>query len=470
MAGQGSRIVLQVVSVTVLARLLTPGDYGLVAMVLVIVGVGEIFRDFGLSSSAVQATTLSRAERDNLLWLNTGIGVVLGGLVFGGADLIANLYDRPELADVARGLSLTFLLNGIATQYRADLLRRLRFGALAVVDVVSPVTGLAVATTLAATGWGYWALVAQSVTHSATILVGVMVAARWLPGRPSRAGSIKHHIAFGGRLVGTQLIGYTSNNVDTLLIGLRFGAGPLGLYNRAFQLVMTPLAQLRAPTTTVALPVLSRLQEDLERSSDFLRRGQLALGYTLIAGLALAVGAAEPLVDVLLGPRWTEVTPILRLLATAGAFQTLAYVGYWVYLSRGLTKALLRYTLMASTLKVLCVATGSLWGVVGVATGYAVAHLLEWPLSLWWLSRRTVLPVRDLVLGALRITAVAAAGALAAALAAQGLNATPAVVRLVGSLLCGVLAHSAGALLVPAVRRDWATVLDTARAARRERS
>src|SRR5829696_6310068 len=123
LAGQAARIVVQLASVVILARLLDPGDYGVLAMVLAVVGVGEIFRDFGLSSAAVQAKDLTVAQRDNLFWINTAIGVVLAVLVFASAVPLAVLYDEPVLRDVTRVLAVTFVLNGLATQFRADLVR-----------------------------------------------------------------------------------------------------------------------------------------------------------------------------------------------------------------------------------------------------------------------------------------------------------------------------------------------------------
>jgi len=462
LGGQGARMVIQTGAVMILARLLDPEDYGLLAMVVVIVGVGEIFRDFGLSSAAIQAPELSRAQRDNLFWINTAIGLTLAGLLFLAAGLVAAVYDRPELTDVSRALAGTFALNGLATQYRADMVRRLRFGQLAIAETAAPAVALLVAILVATSGGGYWALVAQTLTQAGIILVVLVISARWLPRLPRRA-PMRGLLRFGGHLLGSQLIGYASNNVDTLLIGLRFGAGPLGFYNRAFHLLMAPLNQLRAPSTTVALPVLSRLQDDPVRYGAFLLRGQLILGYSLVAGLGVVVAAAEPVTAIFLGAKWITVVPILRLLAVAGIFQTLAYVGYWVYLSRSLTADLMRYTLLTASIRVACIAVGSVWGVVGVAAGYAVAPALAWPLSIWWLSRRTDIPARALVQGALRILGALVFSAGASAVLVGALVDQPEFVRLVAAVAATIAGYGLAAAAVPAVRRDLAGVVEVAR-------
>jgi len=462
LGGQGARMVIQIVAVMILARLLDPEDYGLIAMVVVIVGIGEIFRDFGLSSAAIQAPELSRAQRDNLVWINTAIGLTLAALLFLAAGLVAAVYDRPELTEVSRALAGTFVLNGLATQYRADLVRRLRFGQLAIAETAAPALALGVAVLVATSGGGYWALVAQTLTQAGIILVVLVISARWLPRLPRRA-PMRGLLRFGGHLLGSQLIGYASNNVDTLLIGLRFGAGPLGFYNRAFHLLMAPLNQLRAPSTTVALPVLSRLQDDPVRYGAFLLRGQLTLGYSLVAGLGVVVAAAEPVTAIFLGAKWITVVPILRLLAVAGIFQTLAYVGYWVYLSRSLTADLMRYTLLTASIRVACIAVGSVWGVVGVAAGYALAPALAWPLSIWWLSRRTDIPARALVQGALRILGALVFSAGASAVLVGALVDQPEFVRLVAAAAATAAGYGLAAAAVPAVRRDLAGVVEVAR-------
>lgn len=463
LVGQGGRMVLQVASVAVLARLLSPADYGLLAMVTVIVGIGEIFRDFGLSSAAIQAPELSRAQRTNLFWINTGIGALLATLVAAGAGLIAALYQQPELADVARVLSVTFLLNGLATQYRADLVRGLQFGKVAAADLAAPFVALGTAVVTALAGWGYWALVAQSIVQALVLLVGYGVGARWLPGLPSRRAPMRGLLTFGWKLVGTQLIGYASNNADSFIIGLRFGPVPLGYYNRAFRLLMTPLVQLRAPTTTIALPVLAKLQDDPERFGEYVRRGQQALGYTLVAGLGLIAAAAEPVTAIFLGPQWSSVAPILRLLALAGMFQTLAYVGYWVYLARNLAGDLLRFTMVTATLRVVCVVVGSQWGIVGVAAGYATTAALEWPLSLWWLGRRAAAPSRVLIVTATRMLTVALVAAAPAVAAVRLLAGAGAPLQLLTATLATLATYALAWLLVRPVRSDIAEVVDIVR-------
>jgi len=453
LAGQGARILLQLLSVMVLARLLSPSDYGLLAVGLVVVGIGEVVRDFGLTSAAVRAPELTIQQRNGLFWINSGAGVLLALLAVASAGPIADALGQPELAPIIRALALTFVLNGLAAQYRAGLTRDLRFGALAGTDLLAQLFALGAAVTAAVLGAGYWALVAQQLTQGAVGFLMAVALAGWVPGRPRRGVGLRPFLRFGGGLTGTGLVYYVANNLDNLVLAVWATPAALGLYSRGFQLLMTPLNQLRSPATTVAVPVLARLQDDIPRFGEYLRRAQLALGFTLVPGMALAAGAAEPLVELLLGDRWLAVAPVLALLAVAGSAQTLAFVGSWVYLSRGLAGALLRYTATTVVLNAVCIGVGSAFGVVGVAAGYATAALLEWPLSLWWLSRITPIPVRALLLGALRISACAGAAGATAYAATELCAASAAPVRLVAGL-AAVLATYGLAALVPRIRAD----------------
>ncbi|MFA4841767.1 MAG: lipopolysaccharide biosynthesis protein [Agrococcus sp.] len=450
-------ILLQLLSVVVLARLLTPRDYGMLAIVLVLVGLGEIFRDFGLTSASIQAPTLSTGQRDNLFWLNAAIGAALTAAMLLAASALGAVTGEPEIVGMAQWLSLLFLLNGLATQHRANLMREVRLRPLAVADVSAAGIALALAVGAALLGAGYWALVVQQLSNGLIALIGVVVAGRWVPGRYSRAHSVRTMVTFGWNLVAANLVQYAAKQIDTVVVATRFGTAPLGLYNRAYHLVMTPLGQVRSPLQSVALPLLSRLQQDQPRFDTYVAAAQLALGYLIGIPIAVLAGLAEPVVAIMLGDAWAESAPLLRMFAIAGLLTTLSYVGYWVYVTRGLGAQLLRYTLVTAGIKIVCIAVGSCFGLVGVAIGFAVHPAIAWPISLAWLSRVTPMPTRRLYGGAARIfavTALAGTAAWGAGVAAAGFG----VWAQTGiGVAVGLVAASAS-LLLPVYRRDAASL------------
>ena len=468
-AGQGLRILIQLASVVIMARLLSPSDFGLFAMVMSIAGIAEVFRDFGLSQAAVQAPVLTEHQRSNLFWINSAIGATLAVAVFLSSWAIAALYGQEELAPLAQLASVAFLLNGLATQFRASLNRALRFRSLAITDVAAAAVGLGVGVSTGLAGAGPWALVAQLLGGSFATLVLVVCFGGWLPGLPRRGVPVGGFIRFGWNMVATQMVTYVGNNVDTVVIGVRFGAAQLGIYNRAFQLVMNTANQLRAPITHVAVPILSRLQAEGAKYWEFVRVGQVGLGYTIVVVLAFVIGAGVPLTDLLLGPGWAAAAPVLSLLAVAAVFQTLNSASYWVYISKGITGPLFRYNLVSVTIKIACILIGSQWGVIGVAVGYAVAPTLSWPISLAWISRVIEgVPTRTLAWGIVRMSLLAGWGAAMAYGAATLSEPLAAWARVALAALATVAAYGLAAML-PVVRQDLGELRMMLHMLRRER-
>ena len=465
MLGQGARILVQLVSVVVLARLLDPSAYGIFALALAVVSLGEVFRDFGLSSAAIQARALSRDQQTNLFWVNVGSGCLLAALCLVLSPLVATGSGHEDSAALLRVMACTFVLNGIASQYRADLNRRLRFEALVVSDVVGPLVGVVAGIAAALAGWGFWALAAQQLVGVASSTVLAMILARWLPGLPNRRGDIRAMLRFGAGMVGTQLVGYLNNYVDTLTIGFRLGAEQLGIYDRAYQLLMRTLNQFRNPTMSVALPVLARLEPGSAAVDQLLLRGQAALGYTIVAGSAFAAGAAEPVIALALGAQWDASAPVFGVLAIAGGLQTVGFVSAWVYVSRGLTAELFSYSCLSLALRVVLVLVGSQWGIIGVAVGFAAAPAIGLPLGYLILSRWTPIPLRGLFGGAARIVACAVVAGLATAGVQRLLDGWAAPLQLVACLLTTLGAYGLLALVVRPVRDDVAGVSQFARAA-----
>lgn len=464
-AAQGAKMVVQFLAVVILARLLTPQEYGLIAMVMVIIGVADIFRDFGLSSAAVRSPDLTRDQQVNLFWVNTCLGMVLSLLLAGCAGLVASFYGQPDLKPISIALAVNFLINGMATQYRADLMRRMEFNKLAVADIVSPAIGLVAAIALALAGAGFWALVGQQLVTAALLLVLYVAFARWLPGLYRRHVPIRQFMRYGINLATSNLISYLGKNIDTFMLGIRSTPEILGVYNRTYQLIQRPVGQINAPITQVAVPVLSKVQDDEPRFHSMVAKGQLALGYTLVAALGLIAGMAAPVTLVVLGDQWEQAIPIMRFLAVAAAVPTLSYPCLWVYITKDLVHHLLPFTIVSTVIKVVLVVIGSGFGVLGVAGAMALSPIIDQPLTYWWLSRRASIPVRRLVLGAIRISAFSAVLGVVGYAACQGAVTAGAGIwlQLAAGIVAGAAAYALAAFTVPPVRRDVRTVIAVVR-------
>lgn len=449
---QTCRMLVQLVALVLLARLLEPSIFGQMAIVLVVVGIGETLRELGLSSAAIHAKSLTQRQQSNLFWLNVSAGLILCAMTFFAAGTLSKFYALSELASTLQAIAPVFVINGLASQHRARLARQMKFVNLALSELVAVVVGLTLAITLAYRGAGVGALVGQQVAQACAVLIFAVVSIRWIPSLPGRA-PMRDLLVYGGNLGATQLINYFARNFDTLLLGRIASAASLGFYNRAFQLVMLPVTQINAPATKVAFPVLARLRDDSARFGRYLRSGQSALMHSVAAVLFLGVSVAEPVIIISLGQQWQPTVLLFQILAVAGVFQTLSYPMYWVFLSMGLTGSNLRYTLLTKAVLVFAIVLGSFWGVKGVAIAFTAASAISWPIGLRWMQKNANIPWKVFAAPAVVSLPVYASASGAGALAVH--IAPHASISGVVSGVCAYVAVLGIALaLVKAYRKD----------------
>ncbi len=377
LVGQAARFILQAGSMVALARLLDADDFGVVAMVTAVTGLALVISDFGLSLAYVQAEKVTEQERTNLYWLNLSAGVLLFCLSYAGAEQLATLYRDPRLVEVCQALSFVFLLTCATAQHRADLSRQLRFEALARCDVLSAAVSTGVAVLSALNGAGYWALVWQQITMALVSSLLLVWAVPWAPSRPRELANLKPYVRFGINTSLVQILNYATSNVDSVLIGRRWGATELGYYDRAYQLFKVPLNQIAAPMTRVAVPVLSR-SGTAAQFRELLDTGRLALVFS-VGLLFLFVSATSSfLVPIVFGPGWTQSAPVLSILTLGGFFQALTYPYFWVFLSRAETGLQLRFSVFTKVIAIALMIIGSHWGILGVASAAALGSCLNW--------------------------------------------------------------------------------------------
>ncbi|MGD9532118.1 MAG: oligosaccharide flippase family protein, partial [Pseudonocardia sp.] len=334
----------------------------------------------------------------------------------------------------------------------------LAFGRLAALDLTCSVVPLVVGIVAAALGAGYWALVAQQVFSGALMVVLLMWSCRWLPGAYDRGQPVAPIVRVGSSFFLGALLGYVMRNADAVVVGRRFGADALGLYNRSVQLVRTPLSQIQGPFGSVTLPVLAAARDDDERLVRATRRAQLAFIYPVLAGVAWLVAAASDVVRLTLGTGWIDAAPVMAWIAVAGGAGCVGYAAVWVLAARGLAARMNAFNILAAVLVLAGVLLGSRGGVEGVAAGVAIATALGWPLGLATLAWGGYLPVGALAWAAVRASATATLAGLAGWQALARIDPGPALVRAVLALVV-VAAVMAAAATLPSVRRDYREVL-----------
>lgn len=404
---QAVRICIQVISVVALARLLDPTQIGLVSMVVAITGVGEILRDFGLALGAVQAKMLSQAEKSNLFWINTSLGLAISSVFWVSAWPIAWLYAEPKLVFITQTMCITFTINGFATQYQAELHRDMRLGRMGLAEVGGQAAGLIAGILVAVSTPTYAAIVTQQIVQTVVVATLLVALARWRPSWPDRSVSVRHIARFGAAVSGTQVIAYLSKNIDNIAVGYRWGAYELGLYGRAFQLVTLPLQQLTAPISRVAIPLFSRALDDNRKYSAYLLVCQ-----TIIVGLAASIfgllaGVSVPFVNILLGEKWLAIAPMLQVLCLGGVFKILGQVPYWIFISHGSTTRQLKLYLVGQPMIISCIIIGSQWGGIGVAWGGAIGYIAFWLMQMYTVRSVTAVPIGPIFKNGLLVACLA---------------------------------------------------------------
>lgn len=391
---QGITIGIQLTSTVVLARLLSPDDYGVMAMVMAIVSFAGLFRDLGLSSAAIQKKDLTNAQQSNLFWLNVAMGTLLTILVAAASPLVVMFYGKPELLWVTVALSFSFLIGSFGTQHGAMLVRNMQFGRNAVAGISGALVGLAVSITLAFQGWSYWSLVWGNLSGSLITTVLFFILSPFRPGLMVKGTGIRDMLKFGANVTAFDFVNYFNRNLDNILVGRVWGATALGVYSRAYSLLLMPINAIRSPIMAVAFPALSSLQSRPSDYRSYYRSILIALSSLSVPFMGFIILAAEPIVAIVLGERWAAVAPILRAMGVAGLIQPCVSTVGTISLSLGNGKRYFLLGTIHTIISVIGFGVGVLWGPIGVAVSYAISNAISAPILLIWSFKDTPISVK----------------------------------------------------------------------------
>jgi len=384
----GLKFALSIVATAILARLLTPQDYGLIGMVAVFTGFVALFKDLGLSLATVQRAEISYDQISTLFWVNLTISVVITLIMIGLAPLIGWFYGEPRLILISIVTAIGFLFGGLAVQHEALLKRQMRFYALSIIAFLSMMMGYVVGIIFAWRGARYWSLVFSQLALLGTNAVGVWLTCRWRPGRPKRNTGVRSMLSFGGNVTGYALTNYISKNCDNLIVGRAFGPQLLGLYAKAAQLLALPTDQINEPLSAVAIPALSRLADSPERYRQAYLRIMEKIVMITMPAVMLMLATADWLVLIILGPQWGATAKIFIFMGVAGLFQPVAATGGWLLVSQGRVRDMLRWALINAPISILSLLAGLPWGAVGVAASFSLGRILiAFPLLFWFVGR-----------------------------------------------------------------------------------
>lgn len=395
-AGAVIKALLQVLAIVTLARLLTPEDFGIMAMVFPIIALATIFQQAGLGLAALQRETISDEEQSTVFWLNLLVGTITGAIVVAISPFIADFYAEPRVQMLTAAAGALMVLGALSSQHLINLNRTLAFSRLALIDIVSLSVGTFLSIAVAYLTGSYWAVFLLSFGTAASSCLMAWLLNDWRPGRRAPISQVRDLLVFGANVTASNLAAYFGQNVDKILIGRELGAVPLGLYERAYKIVLLPILFVHNPMFRVLVPMLSQSRDNPERYRRLFILGfQLSLILTW-PGTLLLIFATSEIVMIVMGEQWLGAAPIFFWLAIATLGQLATGPLSIIFVSHNRSREALISSVASSLFLSLAFIVGLRWGLVGVAASFAIAEMVRTPVMLWYATRIGPTSLRDI--------------------------------------------------------------------------
>ena len=367
---QVSRQLLQVISISVLARRIPPAVYGLVGMAVLVTNLLESVRDVGTGTALIREREMPDELASTGFWLNCATGATVTLLLVLASWPAARFFRQPQLATILHFLAISFFFGALSAVPMALLSRAMEFRKMAFAQTLGAISATAVAIAMALAGGKVSALVAANLITNFVTMVAVWIFSPLRVRMVFRVDDARRILSFGLHLTGYHISNYFSRNADSLLVGRFLGSTPLGYYQMGYLFMGYPLQYFVNMLYQVVYPAMARFSDDQDRlEAVYLRVGRLLALFTVPAMLGIAV-TAQPFVRIFLGPKWLPVANLLLIFAPLGALQILAYPAVLIYSLKARTDLLLRWQLFAGVMCILSFIVGLRWGIMGVATSY----------------------------------------------------------------------------------------------------
>jgi PST family polysaccharide transporter len=378
---------IQTVGTIILARILSPEDFGLVSMVATFSLLVQNFGINGFTEAVMQREDLTGDQMKKLFWVNVLIMVGLTVLFIALSPAIAWFFGEAQLKSIAMGMALSIIFSGLGTCHLALLNRNMEFKLAAVIQVLAALISTGLGIGMALGGFGLWSLVMRNVSLPLAMTVLAWLLCRWKPGIPAKGTSIGPILTFGYRTYGSFLLTYVRNNLDKILVGKAFGKAPLGHYDRAFQLSSVMPSQLTIALTRVGIATLSRLAGDPPKYRSYFSKALSVLAFIGFPGSVLFTLLGKDLITLLLGDRWSIAGTVFAALGPGiGAF-VIYNTNVWLHISLGRVDRLLKWGFIMLGSSVLFYSLGLLFGPVGVAIAYSVMFYILLIPALWYAGK-----------------------------------------------------------------------------------
>lgn len=330
--------ILQLAQMSILARFLEPGDFGLMAIMMVVIGFSQAFQDMGISNAIIQRQEISHTQLSSLYWLNIAAGAVLTLIVIAIAPLVAMFYEEPRITSLMILLSSTFILVAIGNQYRVLCQKNMNFRTMEIINVSTSIVSLVVAVVMAYKGYGVLTLVCAMITQAGlSSLLFLWIGLRYYhkPSLIYKHSELEGFYGFGMYQMGERSINYIGANADKVLIGKLVGVEAVGFYNLAWQLVIFPVSKINPIVNKIAFPLYSRIQSNPDALNRYYYIVVKALSLVTIPLLTFLIFFSDEIVEIVFGKGWSTTAKIIPILAVIGILRAVGNPGGAAILAKG---------------------------------------------------------------------------------------------------------------------------------------
>jgi O-antigen/teichoic acid export membrane protein len=380
---EGSRVVVTVI----LARLLSPADYGIAGMALVCATFVGVFTDPALGSALLQRRQISEADRSTVFWTTVGTGTLTMVIGIALSGVVADLFGEPQVQNLFIVLSVTFFISGFTVTQTALLWRSLSYRSLEIREIGSTLVAAVCAVTVALAGFGPWAIITNQVVFAATSGLLIWVLSPWRPRFMFSKKSLRDLGGFGAGVFGARVLSWGTMNMDNALVGRYLGPAALGAYGLAYNVMFLPMVRIATPIAGVLSPAYARMQDDLPRLEEVWLKSKRASVMVLAPAFLGCIVVAPDLIPVAFGPKWHAAVVPLQLLSLAGLATALVTLHWGILTALGKGGTLLWLNIVVGVVTIISFFAGVSFGIVGVAGFYAIARWVLVPVDVWITTR-----------------------------------------------------------------------------------
>jgi PST family polysaccharide transporter len=360
----------------ILVKLLSPSDFGLMGMATVVIGFIDIFKNFGIASAIIQRNDISDSFISTLFWVNFGFGTFMAVILYFGAPLAELFYKEPRVTPIIKLLSINFFISGSFITHKALLEKKLAFKLLAKIEIFSILFGAIVGIIAALFGHGVFSLVYQAMTRVISSTIFFWVSVGYRPKLTFLFREINKIFSFSIYLTSFNVVNYIMRNADYLIIGKFLGAQSLGYYTLGYKLMLLPVQNLSNVIGRVLFPVYSKYKEDNKKIRELVLTTSSTISFITIPVMFGLMAIAYPLIISIFGNKWAPAIPIIIILAPVGFLQSISVPLNTIFLAKGRTDVMFYWVLFAGSITIIFFIVGLRWGIIGVASGYAISGVL----------------------------------------------------------------------------------------------